>query len=35
MGIARAYTRHTDTTGPATTTYIEASLHEVATALAV
>jgi integrase len=33
-GIARAYAGHTDTTGPATTTYIKASLHDVATALA-
>jgi integrase len=33
-GIARAYTGHTDNTGPATTTYIKASLQEVATALA-
>jgi integrase len=33
-GIARAYAGHTDTTGPATTTYIKATLHEVATALA-
>jgi integrase len=32
-GIARAYAGHTDTTGPATTTYIKASLQEVATAL--
>ena len=34
-GIARAYAGHTDNTGPATTTYIKASLQEVATALAV
>jgi integrase len=34
-GIARAYAGHTDTTGPATTTYIKASLQEVATALTV
>ncbi|MFL6143531.1 MAG: tyrosine-type recombinase/integrase [Labedaea sp.] len=33
-GIARAYAGHTDTTGPATTTYIKANLQEVATALA-
>jgi len=33
-GIARAYAGHTDNTGPATTTYIKASLQEVATALA-
>lgn len=33
-GVARAYAGHTDTTGPATTTYIKASLQEVATALA-
>jgi integrase len=33
-GIARAYAGHTDTTGAATTTYIKAGLHEVATALA-
>jgi site-specific recombinase XerD len=33
-GIARAYAGHTDTTGPATTTYIKATLPEVATALA-
>jgi len=33
-GIARAYAGHTDTTGPATTTYIKADLHDVATALA-
>jgi integrase len=33
-GIARAYAGHTDSTGPATTTYIKASLQEVATALA-
>ncbi|MEV7630260.1 site-specific integrase [Actinoplanes sp. NPDC089786] len=31
---ARAYAGHTDTTGPATTTYIKADLTEVATALA-
>jgi integrase len=33
-GIARAYAGHTDATGPATTTYIKADLHAVATALA-
>lgn len=33
-GVARAYAGHTDNTGPATTTYIKASLQEVATALA-
>ncbi|GGN37625.1 integrase [Actinoplanes campanulatus] len=33
-GIARAYAGHTDNTGPATTTYIKADLHAVATALA-
>ncbi len=33
-GIARAYAGHTDHTGPATTTYIKADLHAVATALA-
>jgi integrase len=33
-GVARAYAGHTDSTGPATTTYIKAALHEVATALA-
>lgn len=33
-GIARAYAGHTDTTGPATTTYIKADLQAVATALA-
>jgi integrase len=33
-GVARAYAGHTDTTGPATTTYIKADLHAVATALA-
>jgi integrase len=32
-GITRAYAGHTDTTGPATTTYIKASLHDVATSL--
>ena len=32
-GIARAYAGHIDSTGPATT-YIKATLHEVATALA-
>jgi integrase len=32
-GIARAYAGHSDTTGPATTTYIKADLHAVATAL--
>jgi hypothetical protein len=31
-GIARAYTGHTDTTGPATTTSIKANLHDIATA---
>jgi integrase len=30
-GVARAYAGHTDSTGPATTTYIKASLQEVAT----
>ncbi|MEV0561456.1 site-specific integrase [Dactylosporangium sp. NPDC050588] len=34
-GTARAYAGHTDTTGPATTTYIRADLQAVATALAV
>jgi hypothetical protein len=33
-GIARAHAGHTDSTGPATTTYIKADLQEVATALA-
>jgi integrase len=33
-GIARAYAGHTDTTGPATTTYIKADLQAVATVLA-
>jgi integrase len=33
-GIARAYAGHTDTTGPATTTYIKADLQAVAAALA-
>ncbi|MEU8819366.1 site-specific integrase [Actinoplanes sp. NPDC048796] len=33
-GIARAYAGHTDSTGPATTTYIKADLQAVATALA-
>ncbi|WP_239135908.1 site-specific integrase [Dactylosporangium siamense] len=33
-GVARAYAGHTDTTGPATTTYIRADLQAVATALA-
>jgi integrase len=33
-GIARAYAGHTDSTGPATTTYIKADLPAVATALA-
>ena len=32
-GIARAYAGHTDSTGPATTTYIKADLEAVATAL--
>jgi hypothetical protein len=32
-GIARAYARHTDNTGPAITTYIKASLREAATTL--
>ncbi len=32
-GIARAYAGHTDSVGPATTTYIKADLHAVATAL--
>jgi len=30
-GIARAYAGHTDTTGPATTTYIKATLQDIAT----
>jgi len=33
-GVARAYAGHTDSTGPATTTYIKADIHDVATALA-
>ncbi|WP_239314115.1 tyrosine-type recombinase/integrase [Plantactinospora mayteni] len=33
-GVARAYAGHTDSTGPATTTYINADLQAVATALA-
>ncbi|GIH16012.1 hypothetical protein [Rugosimonospora africana] len=33
-GIARAYAGHTDSTGPATTTYIKADLHAVVAALA-
>jgi site-specific recombinase XerD len=33
-GIARAYAGHTNSTGPATTTYIKADLQAVATALA-
>ena len=33
-GIARAYAGHSDSVGPATTTYIKANLHDVATALA-
>jgi integrase len=33
-GIARAYAGHTDSVGPATTTYIKADLQNVATALA-
>jgi integrase len=33
-GIARAYAGHTDSTGPATTAYIKADIHDVATALA-
>jgi hypothetical protein len=33
-GTARAYAGHTDTTGPATATYIKADLTDVATALA-
>ncbi|MFE9205415.1 tyrosine-type recombinase/integrase [Micromonospora sp. NPDC007230] len=33
-GIARAYAGHTDSRGPATTTYIKADLHAVAEALA-
>jgi hypothetical protein len=32
-GIARAYAGHTDSTGPATTTYIKGQVHEVAAAL--
>jgi hypothetical protein len=33
-GTARAYAGHTDKRGPATTTYIKADLHAIATALA-
>ncbi|MEU5727022.1 hypothetical protein [Micromonospora sp. NPDC047738] len=33
-GVARAYARHTDRCGPATTTYIKADLQAVAAALA-
>ena len=33
-GVARAYAGHTDSTGPATTTYIKGQIHEVAAALA-
>ncbi|MEU8265358.1 site-specific integrase [Micromonospora sp. NPDC048999] len=33
-GVARAYAGHTDSRGPATTTYIKADLHAVADALA-
>ncbi|MGC4834845.1 tyrosine-type recombinase/integrase [Micromonospora vinacea] len=33
-GVARAYAGHTDSRGPATTTYIKADLHAVAAALA-
>jgi len=33
VGVARAYAGHTDSTGPATTTYIKADLHAVATGL--
>jgi hypothetical protein len=33
-GIARAHAGHTDTTGPATTTYIKADLPAAASALA-
>jgi integrase len=33
-GIARAYAGHTDSVGPATTTYIKADIHDVASALA-
>jgi integrase len=33
-GIARAYAGHTDSVGPATTTYIKADIHDVAIALA-
>ncbi|KZM72710.1 tyrosine-type recombinase/integrase [Nocardia terpenica] len=33
-GVARAYAGHTDSTGAATTTYIKADIHAVATALA-
>jgi len=32
-GVARAYAGHTESTGPATTTYIKADLHTVAAAL--
>lgn len=32
-GVARAYAGHTDSTGPATTTYIKGQIHEVAAAL--
>jgi len=32
-GIARAYAGHTNSTGPATTTYIKADIHDVAKAL--
>jgi integrase len=32
-GIARAYAGHTDSVGPATTSYIKADIHEIATAL--
>ncbi|WP_328848529.1 hypothetical protein [Micromonospora zamorensis] len=32
--VARAYAGHTDSSGPATTTYIKADLHAVAAALA-
>jgi hypothetical protein len=34
-GAARAYPGHTDTTGPATTTYIKASLQDVVTLTAM
>ncbi|WP_125911308.1 hypothetical protein [Pseudonocardia autotrophica] len=33
-GIARAFAEHTDSAGAATTTYIKADIHAVATALA-